>query len=307
MNSAYWNSKLEYYMVNQPPKADSYYNQSFVDKMNEARQNIDNLVAEKDKSWGAVQQKQDEVNTFNGQVSDYRQIYNQAQSEFGVTEHQDNYEKSKKALALAESTLNALPSSINANSNQVLTQAQREQAYNLAADRIMSYQSNLMARTSAYEEVWKQAKKNQADYAQAEIASQYKKLGDFNNAYVQAINDFTTAQQKLLGGKIELQQWERGYRSWQNQQYQAANYEWLNNLNFALDRYVDALNTDMVALETNYQKQQQLRDAENKALKNTLAGTLVNSYVSGLANKQRAAVADTGGIAGKAAYLINTR
>lgn len=304
MNSAYWNSKLEYYMVNQPPKADSYYNKSFVDKMNEARQNIDNLVAEKDKSWGAVQQKQDEVNTFNGQVSDYSQIYNQAQSEFGVTEHQDNYEKSKKALALAESTLNALPSSINANSNQVLTQAQREQAYNLAADRIMNYQSNLMARTSAYEEVWKQAKKNQADYAQAEIASQYKKLGDFNNAYVQAINDFTTAQQKLLEGKVELEKWQTDYRNWQYEQHQLANQEWLNNLNFALDRYIDALNTDMVALETNYQKNRQLKEAQYKS---NLASTIVNNYISGLRNKQRPETADAGGIAGKAAYLINTR
>ena len=45
-NSAYWNSQYNYYMTHQPPKAESYYNQSFVDKMNEAQKNIDNLVAE---------------------------------------------------------------------------------------------------------------------------------------------------------------------------------------------------------------------------------------------------------------------
>lgn len=302
MNSDYWKSKYDYYMTNQPPKADSYYNQSFVDKMNEARQNIDNLVAEKDKSWGAVQQKQDEVNTFNGQVSDYSQIYNQAQSEFGVTEHQDNYEKSKKALALAESTLKALPSSINANSNQVLTQSQREQAYNLAADRIMSYQSNLMARTSAYEEVWKQAKKNQADYAQAEIASQYKKLGDFNNAYVQAINNFTTAQQKLTQGKIELQQWQSGYRDWQYGQHQLANYEWLNNLSTALDRYLDSMQTEMVARETNYQKARQQRETQYKA---NLSGALVQNYLAGQSYQRTMGVLNAGGVPGKAAYLLN--
>ena len=302
MNSDYWKSKYDYYLTNQPPKADSYYNQSFVDKMNEARQNIDNLVAEKDKSWGAVQQNQDEVNVFNGQVSDYKQIYNKAQSEFGVTEHQENYEKAKQALALAESTLRALPSSINANSNQVLTQSQREQAYNLAADRIMNYQSNVMAQSSTYEEVWKKARKNQADYAQAEIASQYKKLGDYNNAYTQAINQFMAAQQKLTQGKIELQAWESGYRDWQHMQHSMANYEWINNLNFALDRYMDALNTDMVALQTNYQKQRQLREA---GYKSSLAGALVQNYLAEQSYQNKMGVLNAGGAAGKAAYLFN--
>ena len=49
-NSAYWNSQYNYYMTNKPPKPESYYNKSFVDRMNEAQKNIDGLVAEKDKS-----------------------------------------------------------------------------------------------------------------------------------------------------------------------------------------------------------------------------------------------------------------
>ena len=43
-DSAYWDSRYKYLMENQPPAASSFYNQSFVDRINEAQKNIDNLV-----------------------------------------------------------------------------------------------------------------------------------------------------------------------------------------------------------------------------------------------------------------------
>lgn len=185
-SSAYWDSQYRYYMNNQPPKAESYYNQSFVDKINEAQRNIDNLVKEKDKSWAASNQAQDDYKAFHGTMSSYNEVYTQSKSEFGIEEHRENYEKSKKALALAESTLSALPSSINSSSNRVLTQSQREQRYNALADKQVAYRDNLLARSSAYEDVWKQARQNQADYAKAEMASQWGKLGDYNNAWIKS-------------------------------------------------------------------------------------------------------------------------
>lgn len=249
-SSAYWNSQYQYYMNNQPPKADSYYNKSFVDKINEAQQNIDNLVAEKDKSWSATGQAQDEYNAFSGTMSKYNDVYMKAESEFGVTEHQEQYEKSKKALALAESTLEALPSSINASSNRVLTQSQREARYNALSDKYVGYRDNLMARSSAYEEVWKKARENQSAYAKAEIAGQYSKLNDYNNAWVNAMNEYGQAEQRLTQARIEKMEWERGYRDWQHQQYQNEYTTWLNNMNAALTRYIQALNTEMVIKQT---------------------------------------------------------
>ena len=83
-SSAYWKSQLDYYKVNEPPKMDSYYNQTFVDKMNEARANIDNLVAERDKSWAATGQKQDEYKAFQGTMSEYGDVYTDAKKEFRV-------------------------------------------------------------------------------------------------------------------------------------------------------------------------------------------------------------------------------
>ena len=250
-SSAYWQSRIDYLKANQPPKMENYYNQSFVDKMNEAQKNIDNLVAEKDKSWAATGQKQDEYKAFQGTMSEYKDVYTNSKSEFGVDEHQDVYEKSKKALALAESTLEALPSSINAGSNRVLTQQQRENRYNALANRAMNYRDNLMARTSAYEEVWKQARQNQADYAKAEIASQWGKLDDYNDAWLASLDAYTQAEERLTKARDELRSWQNQYRRWQFNQWDNANTIWLKQFENALERRSQAAETEIAVAYNN--------------------------------------------------------
>jgi hypothetical protein len=262
-------------MTHQPPKAESYYNQSFVDKMNEAQKNIDNLVAEKDKSWSATGQAQDEYNAFRGTMSSYDEVYTQSKSEFGIEEHRENYEKSKQALALAESTLSALPSSINSSSNRVLTQSQREARYNTLSNRAMAYRDNLLARSSAYEEVWKKAREEQATYAKAEIASQYGKLGDYNNAFVNAMNEYDQAAKRLTEARIEKRNWESDYRNWQFNQWQNAETVWFNNLNAALDRYVQALNTELTMKQAEITKRRADTNARLANLKESMADNLV--------------------------------
>ena len=309
MNSAYWNSQYNYYMNNQPPKPESFYNKDFVQKINEARANIDNLVAEKDKSWSATGQKQDEYNAFKGTMSSYDEVYTQSKSEFGIEEHQENYEKSKKALALAESTLSALPSSINSSSNRVLTQSQREARYNALSDKYMSYRNNLLARSSAYEEVWKKAREEQATYAKAEIAGQQSKLEGYNNAFVEAMNRYTQAEKNLTEGKLEVAEWERKYRTWQHQQYQNEYAVWFNNLNAALDRYVQALNTEITMREAERQKRRADIEAQNaydkQKSQEKLANTLVNSHFKVQQAKQTQAVVNGGGILGRLAYALS--
>ena len=275
MNSSYWNSQYNYYMNNRPPKAESYYNQSFVDKIKEAQSNIDNLVAEKDKSWSATRQKQDDYNAFRGTMSSYEEVYTQSKSEFGIEEHRENYEKSKQALALAESTLSALPSSINSSSNRVLTQSQREARYNTLSNRAMAYRDNLLARSSAYEEVWKKAREEQATYAKAEIASQYGKLGEYNNAFVSAMNEYDQAAKALTQARIEKRNWESDYRNWQFNQWQNAETVWFNNMSNALDRYIEALNTELAIRQAEITKRTADTNARMANLKDSMANTMV--------------------------------
>ena len=67
-SSSYWDGQYKNLMANKPPSSDSYYNQSFVDRMNEAQRDIDNLVSEKDKSWSSMNQKKDEYDAFSGSM-----------------------------------------------------------------------------------------------------------------------------------------------------------------------------------------------------------------------------------------------
>lgn len=284
-SSSYWNSQYNSLMANKPPSSDSYYNQSFVDRMNEAQRDIDNLVSEKDKSWSAMNQKKDEYDAFSGSMREYNDIYNESKSKFGVEEGQETYEKSKKALALAQSTLDALPSTINASSNRVLTQSQREARYNALADRATRQIGIMTQQNSMYEQAWKNARENQATYAKAEMASQYAKLGNFNNAWISAMNEYDNAVRRIENAKVNLNLIRNDYRMWQTRQWSQANTIWYNKLNNALSRYVQALNTEHTLYRLEREKKMADSDAEiaywmNKGRERT-SKMIANYYFNG--------------------------
>lgn len=284
-SSSYWDSQYKNLMANRPPSSDSYYNQSFVDRMNEAQRDIDNLVSEKDKSWSAMNQKKDEYDAFSGSMREYNDIYNESKSKFGVEEGQETYEKSKKALALAQSTLDALPSTINASSNRVLTQSQREARYNALADRATRQIGIMTQQNSMYEQAWKNARENQATYAKAEMASQYAKLGDFNNAWVSAMNEYDNAVRRIENAKVNLNLIRNDYRMWQTRQWSQANTIWYNKLNNALSRYAQALNTEHTLYRLEREKKMADSDAEiaywmNKGRERT-SKMIANYYFNG--------------------------
>lgn len=284
-SSSYWDSQYKNLMANRPPSSDSYYNQSFVDRMNESQRDIDNLVSEKDKSWSAMNQKKDEYDAFSGSMREYNDIYNESKSKFGVEEGQETYEKSKKALALAQSTLDALPSTINASSNRVLTQSQREARYNALADRATRQIGIMTQQNSMYEKAWKNARENQATYAKAEMASQYAKLGDFNNAWVSAMNEYDNAVRRIENAKVNLNLIRNDYRMWQTRQWSQANTIWYNKLNNALSRYAQALNTEHTLYRLEREKKMADSDAEiaywmNKGRERT-SKMIANYYFNG--------------------------
>ena len=253
--------------------------------MNEAQRDIDNLVSEKDKSWSAMNQKKDEYDAFSGSMREYNDIYNESKSKFGVEEGQETYEKSKKALALAQSTLDALPSTINASSNRVLTQSQREARYNALADRATRQIGIMTQQNAMYEQAWKNARENQATYAKAEMASQYAKLGNFNNAWISAMNEYDNAVRRIENAKVDLNLIRNDYRMWQTRQWSQANTIWYNKLNNALSRYVQALNTEHTLYRLEREKKMADSDAEiaywmNKGRERT-SKMIANYYFNG--------------------------
>lgn len=250
-NSAYWNSQYNSLLKSKPKDAGSYYNQSFVDRMNEARANIDNLVAVKDRALSASNQKMDEYNAFYGSMEEYGSAYDRGENEFGVKSASESYEKSKKAVALAESAMEALPSSINASSNRVLTQSQREARYEVLSNKLNAYKEGAINRSSMYEQAFKNARENQAAYAKAEMEAQYSKLGDFNQAWISAMDEYNSAVKAWSDAKVELNTISEEYRQWQNRRYAQELEIWSSKLASAMSRYEAAKSAEATMASAN--------------------------------------------------------
>lgn len=286
----YWKGQLDRLQSNPPKSHESFYNQSFVDRMNKAQANIDGLVAEKDKSWAATQQAQDDYETFKGSMTSYRDAYKNAQAEFGVENAMANYEKSKKALAMAEMTLNALPSQINAGSNRVLTQSQREQQYNVLANQFNKVQTYQQKQNKTYEEAWKNAREGASAYAQAVVSGEQSRLNDFNNAWLNAMNAYNTSEEKWRQARIEKQAIGSQYRVWQLNQQNAEMYQYQQELSNALKRYSAAMETQIYQNEKNMEGHEQLQaylKQQDQAAKEKLADNMIDWYMQDTLGKNR--------------------
>ena len=239
--SSVWEAEAKFNsLLNSAPSHKDYYNQSFVDRIAEAQQNIDNLVAEKDKAYSAANQAKDEYDSFTGNMRSYADVRGEAENEFGVKQAQDDYEKTKSALAMTESVLEALPSSISARSGRVLTQEQRNLAYNAQADIVNRTQSNLSAAANTYEQAWKNARENQAAKAQAEMTVQRQKQQTLNSVWTGALDNFNQLQQNVSKSQLELLQERNAYRRWQDQQWQKEYNVWATQLQAARVRLAQA-------------------------------------------------------------------
>lgn len=230
MDSNYWQQKLDSLKMPELNLAKYKDNslRGFEDRIKEAQSNIDNLVSAENQANSKVQESQDAYDTFKGEMRHYSEISDEKENEFGVKTAMDNYNDSKDAIAATQAAINALPSSINANSNRVLTQSQRSAAYQ-AQYSIWSRRMGLESSTSnAYEKVWEQARTNATRAAAAEYASQQNTLENFNKAWTAALNNWNTAKTNVLQARNEKANIESQYRVWQSRQYRKDLQEYMS-------------------------------------------------------------------------------
>lgn len=242
-DALYWGQELNRLQVNPPKTSENYYNEDFNTRMKKAREDIDSLVDQKDKAWGATQQAQDDYETFKGSMTSYNDAYRNAKAEFGIKQAGENYEKSKKALAMAEMTLNALPSQINAQSNVVLTQSQREKAYNIMSDKLTANMTNMSKSAQNYEEAWKNLREKATSNVASVMSSQRAKMLAYNNAWMMAMGEYEQKEREWSNATIEYERIGAQYRRWQAQQHQQSLDVYLKKLNTALSRYITAMDT----------------------------------------------------------------
>lgn len=217
-SSSYWESVLESKPL---PSFDekNYYNSSFVDRLKKAQENIDSLVKEENQANSKVQSSQDAYDTFKGEMRHYTDIKDSQENDFGVKTAVDEYTKSKNAIAATQSAINALPSNINANSNRILTQSQRESFYQA---QFSGYNRALGISEKAanqYEKVWSQARENSLRAAAAEYGLQQETLMDFNKAWIAALTNWNNAKSNTLKARTQYSDIQEQYREWQHRQY----------------------------------------------------------------------------------------
>ena len=245
-NSSYWNSVYNQWKDRaNGVNASTYYNQTFIDRMNAAQDNIDNLVKSADQANSKVQASKDEYDTFKGEMRHYSEVDKENEEKFGVKTVFDEYEKSKDAVIATQTMINALPSSINANSNRVLTQSQREAAFQREYNR--SYGRKLDIETSTankYEETWKKARENATKASLATMNMQQANLENFNKAWASAVDNWNQAQRNVNTARYEKMNIESQYRQWQDQQAAAERKKAMMEMSAALDKYVASLKNE---------------------------------------------------------------
>ena len=254
----------------------NYFEQSFVDRIKKAQQNIDDLVSKENQANSRAQESQDAFDTFKGEMRHYSDISEEKENEFGVKTAMNNYNQSKNAIAATQAAINALPSTINANSNRVLTQSQRTAAYQTQFanyNRAMGIETRAV---SEYEKTWERARENALKASANEYVSQQEQYTNLSNAWNSAMQEWNTAQNNVLQARTQMSNIESQYRTWQHKQYmrelelylakrENLNKEYLAQLSNETAMEIQRLasqtsrlasNTQQSITESNYRRQQ---------------------------------------------------
>lgn len=297
----YWKGQLDRLQANPPKSHENFYNSDFVQRMKEAQADIDNLVTEKDKSYSAYQQAQNDYETFRGSVRRYNDVYEENKAKFGVEQKEYDYEKSKEALLQIDRTMKMLPSSINRNAEVRLSQSERERAYNKQMDAYSKMMETTTANSEVFKDVWNKAREAQTEATNREIGKQYSDLNVKNNYWITKMNEFNAAEERWRQARLDKQMIGSDYRMWQLNQQNAELYRYQQELSNALKRYSAAMETQIYQNEKNmegHEKLQAYLKQQDQAAKEQLADNMINWYYQDTLGKNRKSLLDYNGSGG---------
>lgn len=266
MSSSYWQSVLNQLRNSEPQKTD-YYNQDFENEINAAKGNIDNLVSEQDRANSEKNSAMDTYNAFQGSMKSYGEIWKTGYDDFGVKQYQDEYEKSKQALAQAQASLAALPSQITAGSNVALTKSQKEAMYNKLSDIRTRNISTMETGVQKQMDAWAKAREGAQAYASGATSAQQSQLANYNQVWVNAMNKYTTAGIDLLNARIELNAWENEYANWKSKAWLADYHTWSTRYATASSNYAKALANERIKASADARAQRQYNEAKENYAK----------------------------------------
>ena len=302
-SQAIWNEYMNLSRVHY--SADDFYNQSFVNRIGEAQRNIDKLVNKRNAVDNKRLQAEDSYNTFFGNMRDYSSLNDEAEDKFGVKTSMENYEKSKYSIAAVEQSLSALPSTINRNSNVVLTQSQRELAYNTAADKWTQKMNTDKQAASQYEQAWKNARENANAYAEKLYGQQKSDLESLSLAWAGQSELWQKTSEQI--NKAEAFKWQvqSDYRDWQWNQAQIKNAYARARAEDAFNRYRIQSRYEQIAQQEAYNRRMAEIELQSQQRKERLAKTLVNNHLKYQERKNIAQAYDSAGVLGRLMYVLS--
>lgn len=304
-SQAIWNEYMNLSRVHY--SADDFYDQSFVNRIGEAQKNIDNLVNKRNDVDAKRLQAEDSYNTFFGNMRNYSSLNDEAEDKFGVKTSMENYEKSKYAVAAVEQSLSALPSTINRNSNVVLTQSQRELAYNTAADKWTQRMDTEKQAASQYEQAWKNARENANAYAEQLYGQQKSDLESLSLAWAGQSELWQKTSEQINEAEAFKWQIKSDYRNWQWNQANIKNQYARARAQDAFNRYIIQSQYENIARQEEYEKRMGELELQRQRNKERLAQSLVNLHFKQQEAKQTAEVVNAGGLLGRLAYFASRK
>lgn len=286
---------------------DSFYNKSFVDRINDAQKNIDLMVEEKNQADSKRMQAQDAYDTFDGQMRNYSSMQDEMENKYGVQTAMDNYEKSKYAVAAMEQSLAKLPSTINANSNVVLTKDKMERIYNYEANKWENNMRTKQGIVDVNKQAWENARKNANMHAEAMYQAQEDKRNALSLAWSEKRDEYQRAIDRWNDAQMLLADTKSDYRSWQWQQANQANAYARAKAQDAFNDYIFQYNREMQNMLDSYAASQAASNYRIAQIQEQAAQRRANSYLNYQEKQSQANVAksmsDNLGILGRYAYL----
>ena len=286
---------------------DSFYNKSFVDRINDAQKNIDLMVEEKNQADSKRMQAQDAYDTFDGQMRNYSSMQDEAENKFGVTTAMENYEKSKYAVAAMEQTLSSLPSTINRTSNVVMSQERRELAYNTQANKWEQTMRTKQAITDVNKEVWDNARKMSNEFAQQLYGEQESTRESLSLQWSNATSEYQKSIDRWQDARTLLSDIKSDYRSWQWQQASIANAYARAKAQDAFNDYLRQFDRELQDRLESYAKNQAVSDKRMEDIRERASQRRADNYIKYQQRQSDAnfakSLSNDYGIFGRYAYL----
>ena len=211
----------------------------------------------------------------------YNDLMAQAEGKYGVEDAKNTYQKSLQAIAATNLAMNALPSTINSNSNVVLSQAQRNAALGNQMNKYQNTLSSWQQANAVDQSALNTALQQASQLAQGNYAQQQQNIANSMNIYQTALqNAAQTYNQALQEQNILRNIYSQMYNDEYQHQQQDYNY-WYANLQ---DKWKQQeLEAQKYAADASMRVQQYLRNLQeqDKANDNSFENYLMSQAAYG--------------------------